>query len=169
MGSIFDIKSVYMTPLIKWIIHHPNMMKSKIFLKAMQFFPEKISRAYDSKVNSSGIDYQITLSEGLGLIENRPQNILDICTGTGLAAFSAAKHFPDATITGVDQSAGMIEMASSKISQADALSIKFDIGNAIKLAYGNETYIKALLGKNKLDLFHLKSFGEGVVIIGQKK
>ena len=45
------------------------------------------------------------------------QTILDIATGTGLVAISAAKKVaPDGSVTGVDISSGMLEQAKSKIA-----------------------------------------------------
>ena len=115
-------------------------MESKIFLKAMLIFPEKISKSYDSKVKNSDIDYQAALSYGLRLIKNKPQKILDLCTGTGFAAFMALKHFPDALVIGVDQSTTMIEIADSKVDSLDAGRINFDFGNAAKLGYKDEEF-----------------------------
>lgn len=140
MSNVFNLKTAFMTPLIKLIIKHPKLMESKIFLKAMLIFPEKISKSYDSKVKNSDIDYQAALSYGLNLIGNKPQKILDLCTGTGFAAFMALKHFPDASVIGVDQSTTMIEIANSKVDSLDADRIKFDFGNAAKLGYKDEEF-----------------------------
>lgn len=140
MSGVFDLKTVFMTPLIKLMIGHPKLMESRMFLKAMLVFPEKISRTYDSKLNSSDISYQAALTEGLNLVENDPKKILDLCTGTGFAAFSAIQHFPEAHVTGLDQSHGMIELARSKTDSADAGRIRFDMGNAMKLPYENERF-----------------------------
>lgn len=44
--------------VIKLIVKRPKSMESKIFLKAMLIFPEKISKSYDSKVMNSVIAYR---------------------------------------------------------------------------------------------------------------
>jgi len=140
MSNVFNLKTSFMTPLIKLIIKHPKLMESKIFLKAMLIFPEKISKSYDSKVKDSDIDYQAALSYGLRLIEKKPQRILDLCTGTGFAAFMALKQFPDALVTGVDQSSTMLEVAKGKIEASDTERINFEFGNAAKLSYEDEAF-----------------------------
>ena len=140
MSSVFDIKTFLMTPLIKLIIKHPKLMESKAFLKAMIVFPEKISRSYDFKVMNNDIDYQATLSAGLNMIESNPQMILDLCTGTGFAAFMALERFPNASVTGIDQSASMIKLASGKVEPLAVSRIKFELGNAAKLIYRDESY-----------------------------
>lgn len=106
--NIFDSKTLLLMPLIRWAIHHPGIMRSKLFLKAMILFPEKISRSYDAKVNRSDIDYHSALAEGFKRIEVSPHSILDLCTGTGLAALMAQERFPDARVVGIDQSKSML-------------------------------------------------------------
>lgn len=210
MRNLFQLKTVLMTPLIRGIIRHPDWMKSRLFLKAMQIFPEKISKSYDSKVQSSQIQYQAPLSHGLSMIENRPVKILDLCTGTGFAALMAAEHFPDAEVTGVDQSAAMIELAKKKTDSADIFRVQFEVGNAASLGFKDETFdlilssnapvylaeaarvlrsggdlivtfsfagdafqntreaIIRILHEYGLQLTHLTTIGNGVVIHGQK-
>ncbi|HPF19584.1 MAG TPA: class I SAM-dependent methyltransferase [Anaerovoracaceae bacterium] len=140
MGSLFKWKNYTMGPLIRWGLHHPNVMKSRLFLKVMQVFPEKISRTYDAKIRDGREADLLLLAAGLDLLERQPLQILDLCTGTGLAAFEAAKHFPNAFVTGVDQSPGMIEAAKSKVKESDVLRICFEQGNAVALAIEKETY-----------------------------
>lgn len=140
MSNVLNLKTHFMTPLIKLIIKHPKLMESKIFLKAMLIFPEKISKSYDSKVKDSDIDYQAALSYGLSLIERKPLKILDLCTGTGFAAFMALKHFQDSLVTGVDQSSTMLEVAKGKIEASDSERINFEFGNAAKLNYEDEAF-----------------------------
>jgi len=140
MSNLFELKTFLMTPLIKLVIRHPRMMETRIFLMAMRVFPEKISRSYDSKVKKSGVDYLLALSSGLAQINKKPQSILDLCTGTGLAAFMAAKRFPSASVIGVDQSSSMVHIAKEKVTDADKDRIKFEIGNATKLTYNDEKF-----------------------------
>jgi len=140
MSNVFDFKTVLMTPLIKWAIRHPELMESKIFLKAMIVFPEKISHSYDSKVKESGIDYLLALKDGLTQISNTPQSILDLCTGTGLAAFMVADRFPLASIVGLDQSSSMVDIARGKVPDADKKRIRFETGNAADLSYGDAKF-----------------------------
>lgn len=140
MNNVFDFKTVLMAPLIKWVIRHPELMESKIFLKAMIVFPEKISLSYDSKVKENGIDYLAALKDGLTQINNNPQSILDLCTGTGLAAFMVADRFPLASIVGVDQSNSMVAIAKRKIPDAYKKRIRFQTGNAADLSYGDAKF-----------------------------
>ena len=140
MFDIFKLETALMTPLIKFILKHPGVMESKLFLKVMVVLPERISKTYDAMIKKSGIDYQAALSEGLLHISNNPKKILDLCTGTGFAAFMAAKHFPGATIDAIDQSNGMIEIAQKKAYESGVDNIQFKLGNALKLDYADNTF-----------------------------
>jgi len=140
MSSIFDLKTIFMTPLIKVIIKHPKLMESKIFLSAMLVFPEKISKYYDSKIAKSSIAYQAAFTEGLKQIKNDPKMILDLCTGTGFSAFLASRYFPNAAVVAVDQSAEMIKIAKGKVRNTDVDRIKFEIGNAMDLKYEDDAF-----------------------------
>lgn len=84
--------------------------------------------------------------------------ILDIATGTGDVAFDLARRFPEARITGIDLSAGMLAVAAKKLAvaakklaaapegvsgrvafrQADCLALPFGDGSfdAVTVAYG---------------------------------
>lgn len=138
--NIFDLKKLIVTPLLKLMIKHPKLMESKIFLKAMLVFPDKLSGSYDSMITNSGIDFQTALKTGLNMVKNHPEKILDICTGTGFATFIASEHFPHASITGLDQSRKMIDIANGKVKPMDTIRIKFELGNAARLPYKDESY-----------------------------
>lgn len=78
-------------------------------------------------------------------------NILDIATGTGDVAFRLHQLIPDATITGIDLSDGMLKIAQKKLDgmkksvkdlinfrKGDSLSLPFHNGdfNMVTVAYG---------------------------------
>ncbi len=138
---LMQLKNILLVPLLKFIIKHPGIMESKLFLKAMQVFPAKVSKTYDQKVAESGIKYQAALKEGLARIPIKPQSILDLCTGTGFAALKAAELFPSAQIDAVDQSSEMIDIArmkAQKIIKSD--TIRFKEGDATNLDYSDNRF-----------------------------
>jgi len=135
MSDIFKVKNILMKPLIKMVIRHPQIMESKLFLKAMAIFPEKVSSTYDEKAGKSSINYQVAFLDGLSYVRNVPDKVLDICTGTGLAALLVATKFKDAKIEAMDLSSKMIEISKKKAKEANYYNIIFKIGNATKLDY----------------------------------
>lgn len=71
--------------------------------------------------------------------------IIDLATGTGDVAFNLATRYPEASILGVDLSAGMLAVARTKLSSADipAVSrkrIKFEQGDCLDLQYPEESF-----------------------------
>jgi ubiquinone/menaquinone biosynthesis C-methylase UbiE len=140
MSDIFKVKDKLMTPLIRMVIKHPEIMESKLFLKAMVVFPEKVSSTYDEKAEKSGINYQAAFLDGLSYVRNVPDKVLDICTGTGFAALLIAKQFKDAKIEAVDLSSEMIKISKEKAKEASYSNIIFRTGNAMKLNYPDNEF-----------------------------
>jgi ubiquinone/menaquinone biosynthesis C-methylase UbiE len=79
------------------------------------------------------------LEQALAAIPSSPARVLDLGTGTGLAAFVLARRFPQAEVVGVDLSDRMIEVARRnappelggrvRFEQADAARLPFDDGS----------------------------------------
>jgi ubiquinone/menaquinone biosynthesis C-methylase UbiE len=137
---LIKLKTLLLTPLIKIMIRYPGLMESKLFLKAMAVFPAKVSDAYDRKITESGIDYKAALQEGLARVPGIPHHILDLCTGTGLAAFNAAKVFPSAQIDALDQASEMIEIANNKAKEIKPNIINFRKADATNLEYNDNRF-----------------------------
>jgi ubiquinone/menaquinone biosynthesis C-methylase UbiE len=137
---LIKLKTLLLTPLIKIIIRYPGLMESKLFLKAMAVFPAKVSDAYDRKITESGIDYKAALQEGLARVPGVPHRILDLCTGTGFAAFNASIVFPSAQIDALDQASEMIEIANNKAREIKPDTINFRKGDAVNLDYDDNRF-----------------------------
>ncbi len=137
---LIRLKTLFLTPLIKIIIRYPGIMESKLFLKAMAVFPAKVSNAYDRKIAESGIEYKAALKEGLARVPGKPHRILDLCTGTGFAAFKAAKVFSSAQIDALDQASEMIEIAKNKAKEIKPNTINFRKGDATNLNYDDNRF-----------------------------
>lgn len=66
-----------------------------------------------------------------------PSAILDIATGTGDVAFDLHRRFPEAAITGIDLSAGMLEVANAKLEKMSVNAsrhISFIQGDSLNLS-----------------------------------
>lgn len=70
-----------------------------------------------------------------------PRKILDVATGTGDLAIAAAKDIPDATITGIDIAALMLEVGKTKISDRNLSErIEMKVGDSESLPYENGSF-----------------------------
>lgn len=81
-------------------------------------------------------DKALTWLSGAG---GQSRKVIDLATGTGDVAFALARLFPDAEITGVDLSEGMLEIARKK--QQDE-KITFESGDCLNLKYPDGSFDK---------------------------
>jgi ubiquinone/menaquinone biosynthesis C-methylase UbiE len=76
----------------------------------------------------------------LGAIEDPPRRILDLGTGTGGAAFAAARHFPEAEVVGADLSEQMLAEARRKTPPELAERVRFDRADGSRLPYPDASF-----------------------------
>lgn len=112
---------------------------------------DSIAPAYDfmNRAMTLGID-RLWRKKAVGMLRAaNPRDILDVATGTGDLAILLARTFPQARVTGVDLSSGMIAVGREKVSkagldsrvslsEADCLALPFADGtfDCITVAYG---------------------------------
>jgi ubiquinone/menaquinone biosynthesis C-methylase UbiE len=63
-----------------------------------------------------------------------PRHVLDLGTGTGVVARALAELYPDAEVVGIDLSPGMIEEARRRLPSELAARLRFEVGDAARLA-----------------------------------
>src|SRR5579871_500506 len=83
---------------------------------------DKIAFRYDflNRFLSGGVDIfwrKRAIRELRGLSGDRDATVLDVATGTGDMAVLLARYLPQAQITGVDISAGMLEVGRQKLER----------------------------------------------------
>lgn len=102
-----------------------------------------ISKTYDflNHFLSLGIDIIWRKKAINELKKDQPKNILDVATGTGDFAFEALSILKPEKITGVDISAGMLEIAKQKIAKRN-LGHLFEVklGDSEKLPFTDDTF-----------------------------
>jgi malonyl-CoA O-methyltransferase len=64
-----------------------------------------------------------------------PRQVLDLGTGTGVAAKAVATRFPEAQVTAVDLSPGMIEEAQAGLPPELDGRVRFEVGDASALRF----------------------------------
>jgi ubiquinone/menaquinone biosynthesis C-methylase UbiE len=73
-------------------------------------------------------------------VEGSVRRALDVGTGTGAGALEIARRFPDAEVVGVDLAPGMVEEARRKMPVTLEDRVSFDIGDASKLPFRDESF-----------------------------
>jgi SAM-dependent methyltransferase len=77
----------------------------------------------------------LVLEEAFREADSAPRRILDLGTGTGVAARFLATRFPEAEVVGVDLSPRMIEHARDLLPAELAGRVRFDVADATRLPY----------------------------------
>ena len=119
---------------------------------------DKISGKYDllNKVLSLGIDRNWRKKALTLLKVHPPQHLLDVATGTGDMAFMANQILNPQAITGIDLSAGMLQVAAKRKANLDpevANKIQFLKGDAETLPFASHAFDAATV------TFGVRNFG----------
>lgn len=80
------------------------------------------------------------LGLALAALPAPPRRVLDLGTGTGLAAFLSARRFPEAEVVGVDLAEGMVEQARQATPAELAGRVGFETGDAERLRFEDASF-----------------------------
>jgi ubiquinone/menaquinone biosynthesis C-methylase UbiE len=69
-----------------------------------------------------------------------PATVLDLGTGTGVAAQAVARTFENARVVGVDLSPGMVAQAQAQLPPELAARVTFQIGDAAELPFDDDAF-----------------------------
>jgi SAM-dependent methyltransferase len=116
------------------VVRHPGLWRAFRGPIRRQF--DRLAPRWDAMRSD---DAFAPLEQALDAIPEPPARVLDLGTGTGLAAFVLARRFPQAEVVGVDVAERMVETArhntppelagSVHFQQADAAELPFDDGS----------------------------------------
>ncbi len=93
------------------------------------------------------------------LEDSNPQGVLDVACGTGDVSFRLHELFPDAQITGLDLSPGMLEIAKKKLSAMDESAkkhISFIEGDSLKMPFADDTFDMVTVAYGVRNFEHLE-------------
>ena len=76
----------------------------------------------------------------LATVEPPPRRVLDLGTGTGAGALLVARRFPEAEVVGVDLAPAMVERARQNVPAELADRVRFEVGDAERIAYGDAAF-----------------------------
>ncbi|MBD5225703.1 MAG: bifunctional demethylmenaquinone methyltransferase/2-methoxy-6-polyprenyl-1,4-benzoquinol methylase UbiE [Bacteroidales bacterium] len=126
---------------------------------------DSIAPAYDfmNRAMTMGID-KIWRAKAVAMVRGgAPRRILDVATGTGDLAIKLARAVPEASVTGIDLSEGMLEIGRQKVAsagladrialtKADCLDLPFADGSfdAVTVAYGVRNFENLAAGYREM-------------------
>jgi ubiquinone/menaquinone biosynthesis C-methylase UbiE len=89
------------------------------------------------QIRAANPQHLAAFEAALEAVEPAPGRALDLGTGTGAGAFAIAHRFPDAQVVGLDLAPAMIDEARRHLSPELAQRVRFEVGDAAKLDYGD--------------------------------
>lgn len=98
----------------------------------MRSFFERAAPSWDVRF-AHDPERLVPLIVALDLLPTTPARVLDVGTGTGVAALIAAGRWPEAQITGIDVSQAMIDVACAKDAPP---GVEFRVGDVTALDAG---------------------------------
>ena len=85
-------------------------------------------------------DSLVPLERGLDAVDGSPRRVLDLGTGTGIAARVVAERFPDAEVVGADLAAAMVEEAR-RVTPAELHDrIRYEVADAARLPFDDGAF-----------------------------
>jgi SAM-dependent methyltransferase len=82
-------------------------------------------------------EHGAVVEAALARLDSEPRRILDLGTGTGIAARLLADRYPAAEVVGVDLSREMIEEARKRVPGSLRDRVRFEVADASALPFGN--------------------------------
>src|SRR5690625_5028712 len=104
---------------------------------------DKISENYDglNRVISFGADVRWRRTVIKQVCNTNPKTVLDIATGSGDLAIQFAEKLPKASITGLDLSEGMLNIARKKIANTNLeQNLEFIKGDSEELPFADNSF-----------------------------
>ena len=112
------------------VVARPRLWGALRWLTRAQF--DRLAPVWDSMRRPEAF---AALERALETLPAAPKRVLDLGTGTGLAAFVVARRFPEAEVVGVDLAPGMVEQARQRTPPELAERVRFEQGDAAKLPF----------------------------------
>ena len=106
----------------------------------MRGFFDRNAPGWDDRTDAGSVDHLAGLAVAATRVSPAPERVLDLGTGTGVAALFWAREFPAARVRGVDLSPEMIRAAQAKVGLDPEGRIAFRVADASDLPYDDESF-----------------------------
>jgi SAM-dependent methyltransferase len=122
------------------VVARPRSWRAFRWLMRTQF--DRLAPTWDAARRP---DAFAALEQGLEALEESPRRVLDLGTGTGSAAFRAAKRFPQAEVVGVDLADAMLAQARANTPPELAERVRFEVADAARLPFEDASFDLVML------------------------
>jgi ubiquinone/menaquinone biosynthesis C-methylase UbiE len=117
------------------VVARPSLWR--VFRRPVRAQFERLAPSWESR---RGSDSLISLGAALDRLDFEPRRILDLGTGTGLAARVLARRFPEAEVLGVDLAPAMVEEARRLLPEDLVGQLAFETADATALPFADAAF-----------------------------
>jgi SAM-dependent methyltransferase len=117
------------------VVARPRLWR--LFRRPLRAQFERLAPSWEHRRDAETLT---TLNAALDRLGETPRRILDVGTGTGIAARGLARRYPDAEVVGVDLSPGMIDVARRLAPEELEPRLRFEVADASRLPFGAEEF-----------------------------
>jgi SAM-dependent methyltransferase len=117
------------------VVRRPSLWR--FFRRLTRFQFARLAPVWDSMRSPESFAPFEAALEGL---EDTPRRVLDLGTGTGAAALTVARRFPEAEVVGVDLAGAMVDRARRNTPAELADRVRFEVGDAERLPFGDAAF-----------------------------
>jgi SAM-dependent methyltransferase len=117
------------------VVRRPRLWPLFRPLLRLQF--DRLAPRWDAMRSSDAFG---SLEAALDGLPDEPRRVLDLGTGTGLAAFVVARRFPGAEVVGADLAEEMIAKARANIPPELGGRVHFEVTDASRLPFEDGTF-----------------------------
>jgi len=103
-----------------------------VFRRPLRAQFDRLAATWESR---RGPEDVASLAAALDRLEAEPARVLDLGTGTGLAARLVARRFPRAEVVGVDLSPLMVDEARNRLPEEMRPRVRYDVADASALPF----------------------------------
>lgn len=111
-----------------------------VLKRPMRGFFDRAAAGWDERTSANSVDHLTPLATAVTHAAPEPERILDVGTGTGVAALFLAREYPRASVRGVDVSEEMIATAQAKVGLDPDGRIAFRVADAARLPFAAESF-----------------------------
>jgi SAM-dependent methyltransferase len=122
------------------VVARPVLWRAFRWLTRAQF--DRLAPSWDAMRRP---DAFAPLEQALDALPQRPRRVLDLGTGTGQAAFAAARRFEDAEVVGVDLAEAMVAQARANTPPELASRVRFEVADAARLPFEDRSFDLVML------------------------
>lgn len=106
----------------------------------MRRYFDRAARGWDERTSAGSVEHLEALAVAVTHVSPEPERVLDLGTGTGVAALFLSREFPRASVRGVDVSEEMIRAAQAKVGLDPDGRVAFRVADAGSLPYNDDSF-----------------------------